>query len=228
MSLKKILLVALATLVVCGGFALPCQAQNTFRRHRPLRWLGQGFSDGYHRQNPGYDTSYYNPYSAHNSNLISQSPEYLAIRPVSSNQHQSLRFFNGVPFSDYAAPPQLNSHLQTSPSQQFQGSFSPSADSRLESDLDDGLSDDLRSDDEADEDKDFEDFEDFEEDDNDFREQEDDGPADMGDDDLDDDVLGDDDLGDEAMGDGDAGDEVDTSDLGGLSGLNDSLSFDFE
>lgn len=234
MSLKKILLVALATLVVCGGFALPCQAQNPLNRRQPLRWLGQGFSDGYHRKNPGYDTSYYNPYSSHNSNLISQSPEYLAIRPVAMNQNIPRRFFNGIPFSDYAAPPQLNSNLLNSPGQQFQGSFSPSVASSVAEDEkeDDSFSDIRRNEDDSDEpdddafggnddvfrgdDDDFEgDDNDFREpEDNDFRELEDDAPADMDDDkDLDVDALE---------------DEVDTSDIGGLSGLNDSLSLDFE
>ena len=46
--------------------------------HRVGRFLGNGYSAGYHHCNPGPDVGYYNPYSAHNSYLVSQSPEYLA------------------------------------------------------------------------------------------------------------------------------------------------------
>ena len=38
---------------------------------KPLRLLGQGWSAGYHWRNPGHDSRYYNPYSPHNSYLIS-------------------------------------------------------------------------------------------------------------------------------------------------------------
>ena len=215
MSFKKISLVALVGLVVCGSFALPCQAQNTFRRQRGLRWLGQGFGDGYHRQNPGYDTSYYNPYSAHNSRLISQSPEYMAIHPVPTNQELPRRFFNGVPFSAYAAPPQLNPAYQASPSQQFQGSFSPSIGSGLTEDSDSNASADSFK-----QDEDEAENNDFQEDDNDFREDQEDDSVER-DDDEDLDVEGIDDRDVDA-------EEMDTSNLGGLSGLDDSLSFDFE
>ena len=214
MSLKKILLVALATLVVCAGFALPCQAQNTFRRQRGLRWLGQGFGDGYHRKNPGYDTSYYNPYSAHNSLLISQSPEYQAIRPVPTNQELPRRFFNGVPFSAYAAPPQLNPAFQTMPGQQFQGSFSPSVGTGLADDDDTLLEGSFRPSDDEEEDEEVDDA-----DDNDFRDDREDDAVEMDDDE---------DLEVEGLDDGDAETEVETSSLGGLSDLNDSLSFDFD
>ena len=44
------------------GFCQP--GQNTFR------WLGHGYSAGYHWQNPGPNSDYYNPYSVHNSLLI--------------------------------------------------------------------------------------------------------------------------------------------------------------
>ena len=219
MSLKKIVLAALAVLVVCGSFALPCHAQNSFR-HRPLRWLGQGFSDGYHRCNPGYDTSYYNPYSAHNSNLISQSPEYMAINPVPTNQELPQRFFNGIPFSAYAAPPQLNQTMQIMPGQQFEGSFSPSTGSDLSDDTGDSDSDNSfrPSDDDNDEAEDN----DFRDDDDDFRERQDDDL------DADENMDADEDMDADGLEDRGEDDDVDTSDLGGLSGLNNSLSFDFD
>lgn len=40
-------------------------------QRRPLRVLGHGYSAGYHWRNPGPDSDYYNPYSAHNSLLTS-------------------------------------------------------------------------------------------------------------------------------------------------------------
>ena len=215
MSFKNVSLVALIAIVVCGAFAMPCQAQNTFRRQRGLRWLGQGFGDGYHRQNPGYDTSYYNPYSAHNSRLISQTPEYMAINPVPTNQELPQRFFNGVPFSAYAAPPQVNSGFQTAPTQQYQGSFAPSIGSGvsgLSEDNNDGADSQQQDADEAESNA-------FGDDDNDFREDQEDSVE------FDDDE----DMGVEGVDDSEMdSDETDTSDLGGLSGLNDSLSFDFE
>ena len=218
MSLKKILLVAFAALVVYGGLALPCQAQNTFKRRRPLRVLGQGFSDGYHKYNPGHDTSYYNPYSEHNSALVSQSPEYLAILARQASQQPARRFFAGVPYSVYAAPSQSNSQFPPSPD--VSGTFSPSVGS--------GLIDE----DEPNSRNDFQGFgEDADGDDgsDDFREfgDEDEG---MDTDDVDameeadamDDVDEMDDIDME-----DLKDEVDTSDeLGGLSGLNHSLSLE--
>ena len=159
MSLKKILLVTITSLVVYGGLTLPCQAQNPLNRRRPLRWLGQGYSDGYHRHNPGHDTSYYNPYTTHNSTLVSQSPEYQALLAQQASQQPTQRFFAGVPFSVYAAPNQLTQGLQNLPGQQVQGTFSPSVGSGL-------------LDSEEDED-DFGDDNDFREDDNDFRDDDD-------------------------------------------------------
>lgn len=86
----------------------PAQAQS-FRQRRPLRWLGEGFSDGYHRCQPLHDSSYYSPYSQHNSFLYSQTPAY---RQFQQQRYQGQwdrpapEFFGGVPFSIYAAPHQ--------------------------------------------------------------------------------------------------------------------------
>ena len=237
MSLKKILLVAFAALVVYGGLALPCQAQNTFKRRRPLRVIGQGFSDGYHKYNPGHDTSYYNPYSEHNSALVSQSPEYLAILAQQASQQPARRFFAGVPYSVYAAPSQSNSHSnsQFPPSPDVSGTFSPSVGSGLIDEDEPNSRNDFHGfgeDADSDDDNSFRGFGDDEngdDGDDDFREfgDEDEG---MDTDDVDameeadamDDVDEMDDIDME-----DLKDEVDTSDeLGGLSGLNHSLSLD--
>jgi hypothetical protein len=66
------------------GSAENCQAQcHPWKQpgQKALRWLGGGWSAGYHGENPGYDSRYYHPYSAHNSTLISpgmQSYPHLA------------------------------------------------------------------------------------------------------------------------------------------------------
>lgn len=69
--------------VAAGIFVLStsaCEAQ-LGRQLKPIqntgRFLGAGYGLGYHRCNPGHDTSYYNPWNAKNSFLISRSPEYL-------------------------------------------------------------------------------------------------------------------------------------------------------
>ncbi|MEL7496110.1 MAG: hypothetical protein AAFN77_00765 [Planctomycetota bacterium] len=116
--------------VVTLCLATEASAQNTFRRHRTLRWLGQGFSDGYHRCNPGYDSSHYNPYSSHNSFLYSQTPQFRQL-PNTQNYAMSsqanLQFFGGVPFSVYAAPPKnsnmLNGRFPGVPGESIDSSF---------------------------------------------------------------------------------------------------------
>jgi len=260
MSFKKILLVVVTSLVVFGGLTLPCQAQNSLNRRRPLRWLGQGYSDGYHRHNPAHDTSYYNPYTAHNSTLVSQRPEYQAILAQQASQQPTQRFFAGVPFSVYAAPSQLTPGIHNLPGQEVQGSFSPSVGSGLLDSGEDDASDNSfqRSDDNdfRDDDNDFrEDDSNFREDDSDFQDDASDfqdNDSDFQDDDSDfqdDDSDFQDNDGDFQDGDSDFGEEsmdgkepkkemklediedvdVDTTDdLGGLSGLNDSLSFDLD
>ena len=245
MSFKKILLVVVTSLVVFGGITLPCQAQNSLNRRRPLRWLGQGYSDGYHRHNPGHDTSYYNPYTAHNSNLVSQSPEYQALLAQQASQQPTQRFFAGVPFSVYAAPSQLTPGLHNLPGQQVQGSFSPSVGSGLldsdndfsstedndfssteDNDLQDDEDNDFRGEDDSDfrdeDDGDFRDEDDatFRDDDNDFREEDDDA--------FGEDVMEEKETKKEMFEHMDDAEVNTTDDLGGLSGLNDSLSFDFD
>lgn len=79
--------------VAAGIFVLGtshCEAQ-LGRQLKPIqntgRFLGAGYGLGYHRCNPGHDTSYYNPWNTKNSFLISQSPEYLA--RFSQQRHQT-------------------------------------------------------------------------------------------------------------------------------------------
>lgn len=63
-------------------FADNTEAQILFRVERavqaPFRYLGHGNGPGYHYQNRGPDSSYYNPWSQKNSFLISKSPQFLA------------------------------------------------------------------------------------------------------------------------------------------------------
>ena len=240
MSLKKILLAAFAVVVVCSGFALPCQAQRTFNRHRPLRWLGQGFSDGYHRHNPGHDTSYYNPYSAHNSSLVSQSPEYLAVIAQQANQQPARRFFAGVPFAVYAAPSQLDAPTQLLHGQNISGTFSPSVGSGLlEQNSEDGIASEdpfqreVENNDNNVHDPDNE-IPEEDDGDNDFRESDDEmvDDSDIEMDDMDDDSDGSikdmDDDSDDMVDEEYIDEDEDNSELGGLSGLNHSLSFDLD
>lgn len=46
------------------------------------RWLGVGYSAGYHTQNPGPDSDYYQPYSDVNSSLQSWLPADSRIQPT--------------------------------------------------------------------------------------------------------------------------------------------------
>jgi len=129
MALKKILLIAAASVVLLGTLPSISDAQSpTFRRHRTLRWLGQGFSDGYHRCNPGYDSTYYNPYSAHNSSLVSKSPEFMSAGMARQNamMGQANRFFVGVPASVYSAPPMMDHLMMPQQGQHIDSSFAPS------------------------------------------------------------------------------------------------------
>ena len=104
MGFAKVTKIAFAAIAVVTILTSSASAQFF---QTPFRWLGEGFSAGYHRCNPGPDTDYYNPWNAHNSRLISNLPQF--------QQHQSFQSFNldnlesrpvyqGVPFSVYAAP----------------------------------------------------------------------------------------------------------------------------
>lgn len=92
---------------------------------RPLRWLGEGFSDGYHRCNPGPNSDYYNPYSANNAYLLHK---YGAPTSFSSSSFQANGTAEiGVPFSVQAAHSTFDNgpSLTTLPSAIFDNSFVP-------------------------------------------------------------------------------------------------------
>jgi len=119
MPSKRILGFGLSLVIVVTVFSSIGSAQ----LKRPLRWLGQGFSDGYHQCNPGPNSDYYNPYSVHNTYLYHQNQQ-----PVtsyhSSQYHHAKR---SVPFSVYTAPAQFNNDptLTVLPAEVNENSFAP-------------------------------------------------------------------------------------------------------
>jgi|GEM_PF-6160568 len=71
MRTAKILLPLL--LVAIGAGIAEGQFTKSFRPIQRIdRWLSVGNGPGYHWQNPGIDSSYYNPWSANNTSLVSQ------------------------------------------------------------------------------------------------------------------------------------------------------------
>jgi len=99
---------ALCTLIVVSAISNSCSGQIL---QKPLRWLGEGYSAGYHRCNPGPVSDYYNPYSAHNSMLISRLPQFQGqnFESFTMNNLASQPVYRGVPYSVYAAPRNLHS-----------------------------------------------------------------------------------------------------------------------
>ena len=99
MLLRSILAVVLFT------FAFPAisNAQYRFERYQPLlqrsnRILGAWHGHGRHWRTPGHDSSYYNPWSAHNSALVTQGypidanvgPQYYHPAPVQAFPNQPI------------------------------------------------------------------------------------------------------------------------------------------
>ena len=105
MGFSKITKFALAAIAVATMLNSVASAQP---HQKPLRWLGEGYSAGYHRCTPGPDTSYYNPWNAHNSMLISRLPQFQqhSFQSFNLNNLHSRPVYQGVPFSVYAAPNQ--------------------------------------------------------------------------------------------------------------------------
>lgn len=79
MTLKKNarLLFAFSFVAIIGSSLIESEAQAQRFRRPPGqeigRFLGLGYGNGYHCRTPGPHTDYYNPYSAHNSYLISRN-----------------------------------------------------------------------------------------------------------------------------------------------------------
>jgi hypothetical protein len=60
---------------------------------RVMQWGGHGWGPGYHYCNPGPNTDYYQPWTAHNSYLLSEQPGHSGANP---------RPGYGIPYSIYA------------------------------------------------------------------------------------------------------------------------------
>lgn len=124
MGFAKIAKIAFAAIAVTVMLTSVASAQPF---QKPLRWLGDGFSAGYHRCTPGPDTSYYNPWNAHNSMLISKLPQFQqqSFQSFNLNNLENRPIYQGVPFSVYAAP-NRNHHgfgIHGAPSVYDQGSY---------------------------------------------------------------------------------------------------------
>ncbi len=91
-----------ALVATCLSFELSISEGQNLRSRQPLqygfRWLGHGWSAGYHHRDPGPNTDYYNPYTAHNSMLISKQPGYQSAH----HQYYNHPITQGVPYSVYA------------------------------------------------------------------------------------------------------------------------------
>ena len=119
----------LLAVLAIAVFADPSSSDAQHLRSRqPLqagfRWLGQGWSAGYHHRNPGPNTDYYNPYTAHNSMLISQQPGYQEPQHQYGNRPNS----GGVPASVYAPTSGTNSGGYYGYGQSIRPTFVPSDD----------------------------------------------------------------------------------------------------
>jgi hypothetical protein len=112
-----------------------CQAQ---RRRFVLgqeigRYLGAGTGAGYHCANPGQSTDYYNPYSDHNSMLISANQPY----GDTGQRYPSFGFNNdSIPHSVYTGQDTSQySTLDSLPGRTVEPTFEPATDRvRRESD----------------------------------------------------------------------------------------------
>ncbi len=109
MGFLKVAKLALSAVVIATLFGSVASAQPF---QKPLRWLGEGFSAGYHRCNPGPDADYYNPWNAHNSMLIHKLPQFQNETFQSYNMTNlgSRPIYRGVPYSVYAAPQSQYNH----------------------------------------------------------------------------------------------------------------------
>ena len=122
---------ALFALLVVSVSAATCQAQWFPAGIRPVRsvdrWLGIGWSSGYHWRNPGPDTDYYNPYGEQNQSTSGfNSVQYLGTRQQSNFQDPGLTVSDNSTFQsssqnyvarsileNTAQPPSLVGHVNS-------------------------------------------------------------------------------------------------------------------
>ena len=117
---KKIHFIFAAVLfALIGNQTTSVEAQH-LRSRQPFqagfRWLGQGWSAGYHHQNPGPNSDYYNPYTAHNSMLVSRMPQY-------QTGHHQYGNHSILPHSSF--PNHSGSSWDQGPGQSIQPTFVP-------------------------------------------------------------------------------------------------------
>ena len=121
----------LAMTMVATLFSSQSEAQRNGLFQKLNRIAGHGFGPGYSNCNPLSDSSYYNPYNAHNSLLVSQHPEYSQYSIESTNLNSGT-FHRGIPFSIYAAPIGTGSKAQERfnklPGDPIGGDFEPAED----------------------------------------------------------------------------------------------------
>jgi len=127
-------------------------AQN-LRSRQPLqagfRWLGQGWSAGYHHRDPGPNTDYYNPWTAHNSMLISKMPGYQDPR---HSQYGNQYGHPNASYQNYSDHSNWDQDL----TQSIEPTFIPTdADPNEEPDDEDDTSNDFDTGDSSDDDSDF-------------------------------------------------------------------------
>ena len=123
MPLTRFFGFVLSGLLVITVFSSVSSAQ--LRNRQPvLRWLGQGFGDGYHQCHRGPNTDYYNPYSAHNSLLQSHANSYL-IHDPDSNHFLRSHHDHFVPNSGHATPIPEGIQFESIPGQIIDRTFEP-------------------------------------------------------------------------------------------------------
>lgn len=124
MALKRIAGFAFSVVLLATIFSSVSSAQ---LGQKAFRWLGEGYGPGYNRCNPGPNSDYYNPYSAHNSMLISRLPQFQnrSFQSYSQNNLESRTVYQGVPFSVYAAPISRQTFVHPSTNQMNKNSFVP-------------------------------------------------------------------------------------------------------
>lgn len=131
MTLKKNarLLFAFSIVAIIGSSLIESESHAQYFRRPPGqelgRFLGLGYGNGYHCRTPGPQADYYNPYSAHNSYLVSRNQT--TGRYSNMNTGYAIGGLNGsIPHSEYTATqPRGYSVFEDLPGQTVSPSFEP-------------------------------------------------------------------------------------------------------
>ena len=153
------LTIAVVLFAVLSSLATQCQAQR--RRWIPgqevHRFLGLYHGAGYHCANAGQNTDYYNPYSAHNSNLTAGYDTYRGY-----GQGYASFDADGVPHGSYTSRDQgQHSVFESLPGQTVQPRFEPAVDRTRKKKEEDDFDLDSGDDSDFDPDEDFDDESEF-------------------------------------------------------------------